>query len=152
MITMPTFTEKPNNYQRLLQKWGGVWHPHALLQHALDLKLFFIDKIHGFVTTSNTLLHKQYFLLGIILSAFYFGYVFTQIPGGLLAKRIGGKWVFGCGVLGTALLSIATPIAAKMDVKLLIAVRVWEGLVEVSISSHFYSFGCNFCKWIMKHA
>ena len=86
------------------------------------------------------------FFVGIILSAFYFGYVFTQIPGGLLAKRIGGKWVFGCGILGTALLSIATPIAAETDVKLLIAVRVWGGLVEVSISSHFCSFGSYICK------
>ena len=32
---------------------------------------------------------------GIILGAFFWGYLLTQIPGGWLAERVGGKGVFG---------------------------------------------------------
>lgn len=48
-------------------------------------------------------------LQGIILSAFYFGYVITQVPGGYLADKFGGKHVLGLGVLFTCALSLLTP-------------------------------------------
>ena len=31
---------------------------------------------------------------------FFYGYVLTQVPGGRLAEKVGGKWLFGGGVLG----------------------------------------------------
>ena len=36
---------------------------------------------------------------GIVLSAFFYGYILTQIPAGYLASRIGVKKVLGVGVL-----------------------------------------------------
>src|SRR4029078_4308541 len=36
---------------------------------------------------------------GTVLSAFFVGYLMTQILGGRLADRFGGKVVLGCGVL-----------------------------------------------------
>ena len=68
---------------------------------------------------------------GWILAAFFYGYVLTQIPGGWLAQRIGGKWVFGVGVVMTSVFTLFTPIAALSNVEFLITVRVLEGFFEV---------------------
>ncbi|KRY84521.1 Sialin [Trichinella pseudospiralis] len=67
---------------------------------------------------------------GILLSSFYYGYAFTQIPGGLLASRFGGKWVFGLGTLSASVLTLFTPLAAWAGIEWLIFVRVLEGLAE----------------------
>lgn len=48
-------------------------------------------------------------LQGIILAAFYFGYVVTHIPGGIIAEKFGGKYVLGIGILLTALFTLITP-------------------------------------------
>lgn len=72
-------------------------------------------------------------LRGAALSSFYLGYVFTQIPGGLLAGRFGGKHVFGTGIFITALATLLVPLAARTHVYLLIALRVLMGLGCVSI-------------------
>ena len=69
---------------------------------------------------------------GWVLAAFFYGYLVTQIPGGLLAQRVGGKWVFGLGVLITSVLTTLTPFAADTSIWLLVALRVLEGLSEVS--------------------
>jgi len=68
---------------------------------------------------------------GIILGAFFWGYVLTQVPGGILAERIGGKWPFGLGMLVTAVFSLATPFAARTGKGALIAVRIIQGFGEV---------------------
>lgn len=65
-----------------------------------------------------------------ILGAFFWGYVSTQLPGGLLAERYGGKYVFGVGILITSVFTILTPLAADTGYFTLILVRVIEGLGE----------------------
>ncbi|XP_065056231.1 vesicular glutamate transporter 2.1-like isoform X2 [Rhopilema esculentum] len=67
---------------------------------------------------------------GIILSSFYYGYIITQIPSGYLAARFGGKNLFGGGILMTGLFTLLTPLAARMSIKFLIAVRVLQGLSQ----------------------
>ncbi|XP_023322825.1 putative inorganic phosphate cotransporter isoform X2 [Eurytemora carolleeae] len=67
---------------------------------------------------------------GLILGAFFYGYVVTQLPGGRLAEIWGGKWLYGIGILVTAIFTMLTPLAAKTSVSLLTAVRVLEGLGE----------------------
>ena len=60
---------------------------------------------------------------GTILGAFFWGYVCTQIPGGMLAERYGGKLVFGLGILVTSVFTILTPLAAQGGFVLLIICR-----------------------------
>ena len=66
----------------------------------------------------------------LVLGCFFYGYVLSQIPGGRAAEYIGGKWILGLGILITSIFTILMPIAAKIDFKLLVAVRVIEGLGE----------------------
>lgn len=68
----------------------------------------------------------------MLLGAFFFGYLLTQIPGGYLAGRFGGSAFLGGGVLGTAALTLLTPLAADMGASWLFALRALEGFGEVS--------------------
>ena len=70
--------------------------------------------------------------IGLILGSFFFGYVITQLPGGWLGTRFGGKYLLGLGVLCTSVLTIFTPLAARHSVGMLILVRILEGLGEVN--------------------
>ncbi|XP_063486103.1 sialin isoform X11 [Symphalangus syndactylus] len=67
---------------------------------------------------------------GWILGSFFYGYIITQIPGGYIASKIGGKLLLGFGILGTAVLTLFTPIAADLGVGPLIVLRALEGLGE----------------------
>lgn len=68
---------------------------------------------------------------GLVLGAFFYGYIITQIPGGWLAEVFGGKKLFGFGVLCTAILTLLTPLAARWNLYVFVALRVIEGIGEV---------------------
>ncbi|CAK1547115.1 unnamed protein product [Leptosia nina] len=68
---------------------------------------------------------------GLILGSFYYGYVATHLPGGMLAERFGGKWVLSLGLLSTAVCTFITPFAVKTGGAVaLFILRVIEGLGE----------------------
>ena len=67
---------------------------------------------------------------GWLLGAFFYGYVATQIPGGRMAEKYGGKRLYGVGVLITALFTLVTPLAANISIYALVLVRIVEGLGE----------------------
>lgn len=67
---------------------------------------------------------------GLVLGSFFYGYVLTQVPGGRMAELVGGKRIYGYGVLITAIFTLLTPIAAYWDLPLLILVRILEGMGE----------------------
>ncbi|XP_051167950.1 vesicular glutamate transporter 2.2 [Leptopilina boulardi] len=69
-------------------------------------------------------------LQGLILSSFFYGYISTQLLGGWLGARVGGKRVFGLGIAVTALFTIVTPQITRSSVYLLVAVRIIEGIFE----------------------
>jgi len=66
---------------------------------------------------------------GLVLSAFFYGYIFTQIPGGWLSSRYGGKIVLLVGVIVWTFFDFAT-IFAEPYFALLMAVRIGMGLGE----------------------
>ena len=58
-----------------------------------------------------------------------------QIPGGWLATRFGGKYVFGVSIGIPAVLTLLTPLAAQVSVWAMVALRVIEGLFEVCVAT-----------------
>jgi MFS family permease len=76
----------------------------------------------------------QLFLTGIILGSFFYGYIFTQLPGGWIAAKYGAKRVIGFGVFWTTALTLLTPLAARFSLYALVALRILEGIGEVSMS------------------
>lgn len=55
----------------------------------------------------------------------------TQLFGGWLASRIGGKRVFGFGIAVTAFFTLITPPITRHSVYFFIAIRILEGIGEV---------------------
>ncbi|XP_039770205.1 sodium-dependent phosphate transport protein 3-like [Ornithorhynchus anatinus] len=68
---------------------------------------------------------------GIILSAFFYGSMLTQIPGGYLAGLLGGKLVAGAGLLVSSALTLLTPLASDLGAAYLVALRVAQGMAQV---------------------
>jgi len=67
---------------------------------------------------------------GIVLSSFFYGYLATQVLGGWLADRYGGKVVLGFGVLWWSIFTLLTPPAAFVSLSVLFWARVGMGLGE----------------------
>ena len=67
---------------------------------------------------------------GLLLSSFFVGYTCTQILGGVLAARFGGKPVLAIAVLAWSVLTLATPLAAQTGLWVLISCRVLLGFSE----------------------
>ncbi|XP_050392280.1 sialin isoform X1 [Patella vulgata] len=79
---------------------------------------------------------------GVILGSFFYGYITTQIPGGWLAGKIGGRRLFGYGVLCTSALTLLTPVVARWSLPGLIVLRIVEGIGEgVTFPSMHAMFG-----------
>lgn len=67
---------------------------------------------------------------GIVLSSFFYGYLATQVLGGWLADRYGGKAILGFGVLWWSIFTLLTPPAAAVSLTVLFVARVGMGLGE----------------------
>ena len=71
---------------------------------------------------------------GLILSSFFVGYLLTQIVGGRLADRYGGKVVLGFGVFIWSLFTLVAPPAAVLGITVLIIARILMGMGEAVTS------------------
>ncbi|XP_053981510.1 putative inorganic phosphate cotransporter [Hylaeus volcanicus] len=68
---------------------------------------------------------------GYLLSSFFYGYVITQIPFGILAKRYGSKYFLGVGMMINSVFGLLVPVSARQGgYYSLMAVRFIQGLGE----------------------
>lgn len=68
-----------------------------------------------------------------VISSFFCGYIFTQVPGGNLARRFGGKVMVLFTMTSSSILAILTPLAASIgDWWLLCMLRFLQGLGQGS--------------------
>nr|CAD7586924.1 unnamed protein product [Timema genevievae] len=65
---------------------------------------------------------------GVVLSAFYYGYVSTQLLCGWLSDKFGTKVVMGVGMMAAGILNLLSPLAANWGVGALITLRVLQGM------------------------
>ena len=82
---------------------------------------------------------------GLVLSGFSYGYFATQVLGGLLAQKYGGKWVyvFSCG--GSVILGLMVPLAASMGITFLVVLRAIQGAFQGAQSPAFFTMTT---KWL----
>ncbi|XP_025085593.1 sialin-like isoform X1 [Pomacea canaliculata] len=67
---------------------------------------------------------------GLILGSFFWGYLVTQVPGGWLSARLGGKRVFGYFMCACAVVTLLMPVAARADYRLLLFLRFAAGVCQ----------------------
>jgi MFS family permease len=73
-----------------------------------------------------------------VLSSFFYGYISTQLVGGYFADRIGGKIVFGLGVIWACTFSLLLPFVVHSPI-LVMASRVLVGIGQGELGySSFY--------------
>ncbi|KAG2452408.1 hypothetical protein HYH02_002651 [Chlamydomonas schloesseri] len=68
--------------------------------------------------------------MGLVQSSFFWGYLLTQVAGGVLADRYGGRLVLGLGVLWWSLATALTPVAAAAGLPALLLARCLMGVGE----------------------
>src|ERR1700726_1392226 len=85
----------------------------VIILFALSTVLCYIDRVNISIAIIPLAHAKGYSDAerGLILSSFFWGYLWFQLPGGLLADRFGGKRVLGVGVALWSIATFLTPIA-----------------------------------------
>ena len=68
-----------------------------------------------------------------MLSSFFYSSVLMQIPAGILTTILGGKYLFGVGIGLGGLLTLFTPLFARIGPGALITLRVLEAIATVCI-------------------
>lgn len=82
---------------------------------------------------------------GRVLSSFFVGYLLTQVAGGWLSGRYGGKIVLGSGVIFWSLFTMLAPVAAAGGLTALLVSRVLMGVGEgITFPSIYSMFG----RWV----
>jgi len=79
---------------------------------------------------------------GMILGSFFYGYVTTQLIGGVLAPMVGAGRLFGICIFLSAVLNMMTPSLAQLGSLPLVAVRTVLGVVMgpvTPVTSSFWS-------------
>ncbi|MBS0394356.1 MAG: MFS transporter [Proteobacteria bacterium] len=125
--------------------WG---RRHTLVALAvLAMFLAYTDRVNIAVAAvaMRAELHFSQSTKGLVLSAFYVGYLLFQVAGGVLARRFGGKRVLAGAVAWWSLFTLLTPLAAAGSVALLLAARVGLGLGEAVLMPASYEL---FGRWV----
>eukprot|EP00439_Symbiodinium_sp_Y106_P061307 s4314_g9.t1 len=82
---------------------------------------------------------------GSLLSAFASGYMLTQILGGTLADRVGGKWILQLAICAVSMGSIVGPIALQQGFRATYCTYFMMGFLE---GPSFPATGSMLSKWI----
>jgi ACS family sodium-dependent inorganic phosphate cotransporter len=103
----------------------------VILLFALSTVLCYVDRVNISIAIIPLANAKGYSEAerGLVLSSFFWGYLWFQLPGGLFADRFGGKRVLGAGVALWSIATFLTPIATA-SFGLLLLMRAALGVGE----------------------
>lgn len=72
---------------------------------------------------------------GALLSSFFWGYMLSQVPGGVLSQRLGGSRLLASCLISTSAVTLLLPLCARYaGWKAVFANRVIQGITQVSQS------------------
>ena len=96
----------------------------------VNTMICYFDRVNFSVAAPTIMKHFNWDMgvLGLAMSMFGVGYIFTQIPAGLLGDRFGGRRVLAGGSIGWSFFTLLTPFAATP--LLMYLVRGLLGLAE----------------------
>ncbi|HEY1850012.1 MAG TPA: ACS family MFS transporter [Candidatus Binataceae bacterium] len=99
---------------------------------ALATALCYIDRVNISIAIIPLARAKGYDAAakGLVLSSFFWGYLWFQLLGGWMADRFGGKRVLAAGVAMWSLATFFTPPAASISFGILLAMRALLGAGE----------------------
>src|SRR5690349_23713271 len=85
----------------------------VIVLFALSTVICYVDRVNISIAIIPLAKAKGYddAARGLVLSSFFWGYLWFQLPGGLLADRFGGKRVLGAGVALWSVATFLTPVA-----------------------------------------
>ena len=111
------------------------------------LTLAFTDRVNLAVAAvaMRSQLHWSQSVKGLVLAAFFVGYLVFQMASGALAQRFGGKRVLGIAVLSWSAFALLTPLAATTSVAVLLLVRIALGIGEAAVVPASYEL---FSRWV----
>ncbi|OON14431.1 hypothetical protein X801_09778 [Opisthorchis viverrini] len=119
---------------------------HLQLRHGADG----VDHVVDLVGIINVTTKPDFYWTakerGLVDGSFFFGYLVTQIPGGVIASKFAANKVFGVAVGGSALINLFIPWSCKAHYILVMILRTMQGLVEVRFSCTTYSESINLNK------
>lgn len=78
-------------------------------------------------------LHWQKSEISILLSSYFYGSFFTQIPSGTMADIFGGKHIITAAMMVSMVCSLVTPVCARTSIILMYVVRITLGLAGGSV-------------------
>ncbi|XP_059615167.1 sialin-like [Phlebotomus argentipes] len=112
----------------------GFFNVYAL-RVSLSVAIVAMTRKHNVTLVNGTIVEEQEFdwnskEQGLVLSSFFYGYIFTQLFGGILARKFGGHIVFGIGTGGSSILMMLSPGAAKLGLYPLVVTRILIGVFE----------------------
>jgi len=128
---------------------GGAWGRRHLLVALCFTAMFlaYTDRVNIAVASlaMQTEFHWNSTVKGVVLAAFFVGYMALQIGAGALARRFGGKRVLAVAVIWWSAFTLLTPLAASLSVGVLIAARIGLGLGEAAVMPASYEL---FSRWV----
>jgi ACS family sodium-dependent inorganic phosphate cotransporter len=99
---------------------------------ALGTALCYIDRVNISIAIIPLARDRGYddAAKGLVLSSFFWGYLWLQMVGGWMADRFGGKRVLAAGVAVWSIATFLTPPAASISFGVLLLTRVFLGAGE----------------------
>lgn len=79
---------------------------------------------------------------GLIHGSFYWGYVLSMVPGGMLADNYGAKLIYGGSNFICSLTGFLIPMMARLHLNALLAVRFFQGFAAVKNVKKYRSSKC----------